>query len=106
MTNAVDGNLDRSWFANHDQLLETSPIMIVEQYLIHLHGVGLKMELSVFDLHRINSLRCSRSVKRHQEDAFSFIRLTMDGTHNMAFATVGLLTAIEQCHSCHYHKAQ
>ena len=93
MADAVDGHFDGTWFTNDDQWLEAHAVMVVEQNLIHLHGVRLKMELTIGDLHRVDSLHRGRPGVRHQEDALTLILLSIHGALDMALSVIGLLTA-------------
>ena len=93
MADAVNGHIDSTRFSNDDQRLESHAVMVVEQNLIHLHGVWLKMELTIRDLHRVYSLHRGRPGVRHQEDAFALILLSIHGTFDMALPIIGLLTA-------------
>ena len=61
MAHSIDSHRNMTRLTHHDQRLQSHAIMVVEQDLIHLHRVRLKVELAIRDFHRIDRLRRSWS---------------------------------------------
>ena len=93
MADTVDGHMDGAWLSDDEKRLESEAEVVVEQDLIHLHGVWFEVELAVLDLHRVDGLHRGRSGVRHQEDALAFILFSIHRAFDMALPVIGLLTA-------------